>query len=219
MPGPSATPPVGAGTGAGTAAERPAFLFDPNRCTGCAACSLACSTENGLEWGRSWRQIVPFNPERLPGVPSFHLSLACNHCAEAPCVAHCPTRAMTRDPRTGAVVVDEARCIGCRYCAWVCPYDAPRFDEGRGVMTKCTLCNHRLLEGRGPACVVACPTDALGYGDPEAHGWLQEIPGFPPTSAQPRIAFAALRREGGPPPSTWALPDNVAAAFPPRRRR
>lgn len=211
-----------------SAGDLPAFLFDPNRCTGCAACSLACSTENGLGWGRSWRQIVPFNPERRPGVPSFHLSLACNHCTEAPCVAHCPTGAMTRDPRTGAVVVDDARCIGCRYCAWVCPYDAPRFDEGRGVMAKCTLCNHRLLEDRAPACVEACPTDALEYGVPDARPesqapwrgrdepiWLPEIPGFPPTSAQPRVAFAALRRGGGPPPSTWALPDEVAAAFGP----
>lgn len=194
-----------------------AFLFDPNRCTGCAACSLACSTENGLAWGRSWRQIVPFNPERRPDIPAFHLSLACNHCAQAPCIAHCPTGAMTRDPRTGAVVVDEARCIGCRYCAWVCPYDAPRFDEERGVMTKCTLCNHRLLEGVGPACVEACPTVALGYGVPEAPVCLPEIPGFPHTSAAPRIAFRALRRGGGPPPSTWTLPEEVAAACGPVR--
>ncbi|NJD18740.1 MAG: 4Fe-4S dicluster domain-containing protein, partial [Gemmatimonadetes bacterium] len=140
------------------------FLFDPNRCTGCAACTLACSTENALGWGVSWRQIVPFNPERRPDIPSFHLSLACNHCDDAPCVAQCPTQAMRRDPVTGAVLVDGSRCIGCRYCAWVCPYDAPRFDAARGVMTKCTLCSHRLAAGGTPACVEACPTDALGYG-------------------------------------------------------
>lgn len=206
-PPPHADAPVTAGS--------PAFLFDPNRCTGCAACVLACSTENGLAWGRSWRQIVPFNPERRPGVPSFHLSLACNHCDEAPCVAHCPTGAMTRDPRTGAVAVDEARCIGCRYCAWVCPYDAPRFGEERGVMTKCTLCNHRLLEGRAPACVEACPTDALGFGDPTAPRWMGEPPGFPSSDAAPRIAFAPLRRRGAAPAGTWALPEDVAAAFAP----
>ncbi|MDP2959310.1 MAG: DmsC/YnfH family molybdoenzyme membrane anchor subunit [Longimicrobiales bacterium] len=198
---------------AGRAAALPlGFLFDPNRCTGCAACSLACSTENELGWGRSWRQIVPFNPELRPGVPAFHLSLACNHCAEAPCVAHCPTGAMRRDASTGAVVVDEALCIGCRYCGWVCPWDAPRFDEDRGVMTKCTLCNHRLREGGQPACVEACPTAALGCG---AHVGDERIPGFPNTPARPRIRFTPLRRGAAPPESTWSLPADVLEAVGP----
>lgn len=179
------------------------FLFDPNLCTGCAACSLACSTENELGWGRSWRQIVSFNRERRPGLPAFHLSLACNHCAQAPCVAHCPTGAIRRDPRTGAVLVDDARCIGCRYCAWVCPYDAPRFDTEGGTMAKCTLCNHRLLDGLGPACVEACPTDALGFGHPGAAQSDDRILGFPLTDAAPRIAFTPLRRSAAPPASTW----------------
>ena len=64
------------------------FLFDAGRCTGCSACELACSTENELTWGTSWRHLVHFNPASHPDLPSFHLSLACNHCHEAPCVAH-----------------------------------------------------------------------------------------------------------------------------------
>lgn len=199
-------------SGAPDAAHVLGFLFDANRCTGCAACVLACSTENELGWGTSWRQIVPFNPERRPGVPSFHLSLACNHCADAPCVTHCPTGAMRRDPSTGAVLVAEDACIGCRYCAWVCPWDAPRFDEDRGVMTKCTFCNHRLLAGGEPACVEACPTAALGWGTADGEDSVPRIPGFPDAAFGARIAFTPLRRMT-PPESTWSLPEDVAAAF------
>jgi Fe-S-cluster-containing dehydrogenase component len=102
------------------------FLFDPNRCTGCGACRLACSIENQLEPERSWRRIDTFNRTRHPGVPLYHLSLACNHCAEPACMFACPALAYSRDEKSGAVLLDEGKCIGCRYCAWACPYDAPR---------------------------------------------------------------------------------------------
>ena len=186
------------------------FLFDPNRCTGCSACVLACSTENELGWGTSWRQVVPFNETRRSGVPAFHLSLACNHCDEAPCVEQCPAVAIRRDATTGAVLIHEDHCIGCGYCGWVCPYDAPQFDKARSVMAKCTLCNHRLVEGLAPACVESCPTDALGFGAPRGE---QALPGFPDTPALPRIRFAALRRDAKPPESTWDLPKEVLTAY------
>ncbi|MEJ2205414.1 MAG: dimethyl sulfoxide reductase anchor subunit [Gemmatimonadota bacterium] len=193
------------------------FLFDPNRCTGCAACELACSTENALGWGRSWRQVVSVNPERRPGIPSFHLSLACNHCDDAPCVRQCPSRAISRVSATDVVLIDADACIGCRYCSWVCPYDAPRFDEERSVMGKCTACHHRLLEGDSPACVEACPTAALDFG-PLAGG--TSLPGFPDTPAAPRIRFAPLRAETHRLESTWTIPESAlrsfAASRPPR---
>ncbi len=186
------------------------FLFDPNRCTGCSACVLACSTENKLDWGTSWRQVVPFNGARRSGVPVFHLSLACNHCDEAPCVEQCPAVAIRRDPATGAVLIQEDHCIGCGYCGWVCPYDAPLFDEARSVMTKCTLCNHRLVEGLAPACVESCPTSALGFGVLRGESVM---PGFPDAPALPRIRFAALRRDASPPESTWEVPQEVLTAY------
>lgn len=186
------------------------FLFDLNRCTGCNACELACSTENELGWGRSWREVVPFNPERQPGMPSFHLSVACHHCEEAPCLSQCPTLAITRDPETGAVLVDEGRCIGCRYCSWVCPYDVPRFDESSSVMTKCTSCNHRLHEGKEPACVEACPTAALGWGPLEGDPTVR---GFPTANVGARIRFTPLRRDAERAASTWELPAEVAEFY------
>ena len=186
------------------------FLFDVGRCTGCRACELACSTENELGWGKSWRQVVPFNDERRPGIPTFHLSLACNHCDEAPCMSQCPSLAISRESSTGAVLIDADRCIGCRYCSWVCPYDALRFDDRLSVMTKCTSCNHRRKDGLAPACVDACPTAALGFGALEGE---EDAPGFPETPAAPRIRFQPLKEGTRPAESTWSLGEDVVASF------
>lgn len=176
------------------------FILDLDRCTGCAACELACTIENRLDPAASWRQIVTFNEPHYEGVPVHHLSLACNHCDEAPCMAACPALAYRRDPGTGAVLLDGDRCIGCGYCAWACPYDAPRFDDASGVMTKCTLCHPRLVDGGRPACVAGCPTDALRFGDLEIAGGSDRARGFPRTSAGPRIRFLRHGGAAGGPP-------------------
>ncbi len=165
------------------------FLFDLNACTGCNACELACSTENGLDWGETWRQVRTFNEARHPGIPSYHLSLACNHCRQAPCLTQCPALAIRRDDQTGAVLIDPEKCIGCGYCSWVCPYDAPVFNSDSKVMTKCTGCSHRLADGLPPACAERCPTGALGFGSLVGE---EIVDGFPATPAQPAIRFRGL---------------------------
>ena len=67
----------------------------------------------------------------------------------------------------GIVLIDEKKCIGCKYCAWVCPYGAPQFREDLGVMTKCNLCFDYIDEGKNPSCVDACPTRSFDVGDYE----------------------------------------------------
>lgn len=173
-----------------------AFLFDLNRCTGCEACGLACTIENELDWGTSWRRVETFNESRHPAAPVFHLSLACNHCAEAPCMSACPALAYSRDSTTGAVLLGSDRCIGCNYCSWVCPFEAPHYDASAGVMNKCTFCNDRLLEGRAPACVAACPTAALRHGELDDLPGTAGTSGFPETKIAPSIRFVPLHRVG-----------------------
>jgi DMSO reductase iron-sulfur subunit len=173
---------------------RPAFVFDANRCTGCQACELACVIENDLSLDAGWRKVHTFNERRLPGIPLFHLSLACNHCAQPSCMDACPALAYSRDAETGAVLIDAGKCIGCGYCSWACPYDAPRYDAARGVMTKCTFCNDRLHRGEPPACVSSCPTDALGFERLAAEQMTHDVPGFEPTALEPSIRIVRLRK-------------------------
>lgn len=191
-------------------AAPPAFVHDLATCVGCHACVVACAVENGTAPGAFWRQVVTHNEERHPHLPVFHLSLACNHCQDAPCERHCPALAIARDGRTGAVLVDGERCVGCRYCAWVCPYDAPRFDEARGVMGKCTLCHDRLVEGHAPACTTACPTGALALGE-RGDDAPRGVPGFADVGIRPAIRFLPLR---GRAPDREAVEQAAAALGP-----
>lgn len=85
--------------------------------------------------------------------------------------ARVPHGASYKRKEDGIVLVDYDKCIGCKYCAWACPYGARELDEERQVMTKCTLCVDRIhdeqlpKEDRKPACVKACPTGARLFGD------------------------------------------------------
>ena len=140
------------------------FLLDQGRCTGCSACRLGCTIENQLDWDRSWRRVHTANPERQPGAATLHLSSACHHCQDPACLRACPALAI-QQLDDGTVQLDDTRCIGCRYCSWACPYDAPLYDPARGVMSKCTSCPERRADGHPPACVTACPTGALDWGE------------------------------------------------------
>ena len=95
---------------------------------------------------------------------AFFVPKLCNQCSHPACVQVCPVGATYRTV-DGVVLVDEKRCIGCRYCVQACPYGARYFDEQRGVPDKCTWCYHRITKGLQPACVDACPTGARVFGD------------------------------------------------------
>ncbi len=174
---------------------RPSFIVDVNKCTGCHACAMACQIANHLPAGHTWREVRTFNELHVPGVELMHLSLACNHCADAPCMEQCPARAYNRDEKTGAVLIDADRCLGCGYCAWVCPYGAPRFDENLGVMTKCNFCVDKQHEGGEPACTISCPTGALSWGELTDGEQVQDVPGFAQAGIGPSIRIESLKPE------------------------
>ncbi len=169
------------------------FIFDSNKCTGCNACQIACSLENDVEFPLNWRQVNTFNAMRHPDIPHFHLSMACNHCFDPPCMIYCPALAFSKDPSTGAVNIDQKKCIGCQYCSWVCPYDAPQFNPLSRVIEKCTFCSHRLEDNLLPACVALCPTNALQFDDIE-QSMVDKISGFTHSDIKPAIKIIPLKK-------------------------
>jgi ferredoxin len=66
----------------------------------------------------------------------------------------------------GPVIWRKSKCMGCRFCMISCPFDVPRFeyDSAAPKIQKCIMCYQRLERGEQPACVQACPVDALQFG-------------------------------------------------------
>ncbi len=172
--------------------SRAGFAFDTNRCTGCNACQIACIIENQLDFSTLWRKVIIYNESLYPDLPVFYLSMACNHCGDPPCINSCPALAYYRDERFETVQIDPPKCIGCQYCSWVCPYDAPTYQPDRGVMAKCTFCLTRLRDNLKPACVSNCPTDALKLCDMEATHIQPKVPGFTVVNIDPALKIEAL---------------------------
>lgn len=154
-------------------AKQLGFYVDISRCTGCKACQIACKDKNDLPIGIRWRRVFQYEGgEWLMGedgnwfpsnVYAYFVSSACAHCEDPICMQACPTTAIfKRDD--GIVLIDEDKCIGCRYCEWACPYGAPQFNESAGVMTKCNMCYDLVDQGQNPACVEACPYRAIEFG-------------------------------------------------------
>lgn len=164
------------------------FIFNHNKCVSCNACSAACILENG--WGIHTRKIFTYNSEAELSLPLVNLSLACNHCESAICMEGCPTSAYRRESVTGAILLDDRKCIGCRYCQWNCPYDAPKFNVESKIIAKCNLCYSILLEGSLPACSSACPTGALSFGQLSVSG-SRSYSWFPDKKLNPGIEFSS----------------------------
>jgi Fe-S-cluster-containing dehydrogenase component len=140
------------------------FLIDNTSCIGCHACSTACKSENEVPIGvhRTWVKYTETGT--LPDVSRQFQVTRCNHCANPPCVAICPTAAMYQRP-DGIVEFDSDACIGCKGCMQACPYDAIHLDPDNHTAAKCHMCSHRIDVGLEPACVVVCPVQAISVGD------------------------------------------------------
>ncbi len=143
------------------------FYFDHTLCVKCHACELACKAWNEIEVGPRWREVVKIDSGTFPDVKAMNVSIACMHCGDAPCMSACPVGAISKSADDGIVAVDGNTCIGCGFCTWACPFNAPQLSAMAGKMQKCTFCQTPGME-RGPgmprACEEVCPTGAIQSG-------------------------------------------------------
>ncbi len=161
-----------------------ALLIDITKCVGCGECTRACAETNGLpqEDGQE------LSSTRYTVLKSFqndevHVRKLCMHCNEPTCVSACLVGAFTKT-ETGAVVYDESKCIGCRYCMQACPFEIPRYEWSSLAprVQKCKMCYERVTAGQPTACAEACQFGATTFGDrdemiTEARKRIDENPG------------------------------------------
>jgi len=166
------------------------ILVDVTRCTGCERCVEACIKVNKLDYDQAGidRVRAPdgLSANRLATIVKLedgHFARkSCMHCLEPSCVSACLVGGITKTGQ-GPVVYDPDKCIGCRYCMLACPFHIPRYewDSTHPYMVKCMMCFDRIKDGLLPACVEACPNQAMSFGSrdkllKEAHARIAKYP-------------------------------------------
>lgn len=129
------------------------LAIDPEKCTGCRICEVFCSFKKLEEVQPSRARITVVRGQQAGRfAPS-----TCWQCQRPRCAEACPENAITRHKPTGAMLVDQALCIGCKLCVQACPFGGMAWDEELGQPAKCDLCDGE------PECAHMCPTGAIRY--------------------------------------------------------
>lgn len=144
------------------------FFFDQSRCTNCHACSIACRDWNDIKGGSPVKllRMMQWEKGTFPNLRMHVLFATCYHCEVPVCADACEHKAIFKEDKYGAVLVDPDLCEGDRNCWKACPYGAPAYeDDAPGTpMQKCNMCYDKLEAGELPICVSSCPQRALDFG-------------------------------------------------------
>lgn len=147
------------------------LMIDLDRCIGCHACTVVCQDEHNdpREVKRlkvptigSGHHDIPAGV--YPNVWMYFQPRMCQHCTDAPCIASCPYDAIEK-LENGIVSIIDANCTGCMLCVPACPYGVIAINETERLVAICDLCSDRLAVNLQPACVGACPGEAIFFGD------------------------------------------------------
>lgn len=146
-----------------------ALLIDIKECIGCGACYEACKEENHLPVTSDdpLKDILSDKTYTALDVRGdYYVRKMCRHCEDPACASVCPVGAFEKT-KEGAVLYDESKCMGCRYCMQACPFQIPRYEWGsiNPRIQKCILCHERIKRGEQTACAEACSVGATVFGD------------------------------------------------------
>ncbi len=151
------------------------LLVDLEYCNNCHACEVACKQENDSPVGVNLLKVVSYGPRLVGGrLRTDYIPMACMHCPNHFCMDVCPADAITLRS-DGLVLIDPRLCIGepCQKCIEACNLGVIQFNPQKNVVEKCNMCAQRVDAGLLPACVMACPTGCMYYG--ETSGFVQNI--------------------------------------------
>ncbi len=195
-------------TSAAPAQHRWVMVIDLAKCDGCKECTQACNTMHFVPPGQEWIRVFENRDNKVAG--AYWFPRPCMQCDNTPCAKVCPVGA-TIKREDGIVLIDQERCIGCRYCIAACPYGSRFFNWGepphtpeelahtysiemnyphrKGVVEKCIFCPTLTREGKLPACASACRMNAIYFGD--------QLEDVVRNHAGETVSFTQLIREKG----------------------
>lgn len=163
------------------------MVVDLAKCKNALACQRACNKGHYITGENAWLKV--FKMQESKDTSPYWMPTQCQHCDQPACVTVCPVDA-TFKRRDGIVLIDNERCIGCRFCMAACPYSTRIFnwndpDQGeivleneheptpdycgkpslKGTVDKCDFCPHQIVKNELPFCVTACPNGVFYFGD------------------------------------------------------
>jgi molybdopterin-containing oxidoreductase family iron-sulfur binding subunit len=166
------------------------MVVDLAKCKNALSCQSSCNKNHYITGDNAWLKV--YKMQESKDTAPYWMPTTCQHCDQPACVTVCPVDA-TFKRKDGLVLIDNERCIGCRFCMAACPYSTRVFnwsepDQGeitmnldmahhtptpeyagapslKGTVDKCDFCPHMIKEGELPHCVTACPNGVFYFGD------------------------------------------------------
>ncbi len=133
------------------------LFVDAEKCTGCRLCENVCSLSHEKVSNPSRARIHIVKWENA----GLYVPMVCQQCETPICETVCPMGAVSRDEKTGAILIDKELCVGCKLCVMFCPLGGVGIDKNRKIL-KCDLCDG------DPICVKFCIPGALQFMDANA---------------------------------------------------